>query len=246
MTSDETPSHPRPVYVSSIPIDEVERILEQVNAHPRNEEYPPFPDLKLATERFIAAIEGHNDTVDTLHNSETLTPKNQKLFYKKLQTRLTNLIDYLEAGPYEYRERLFVSQANARTFEQRSDKNDEDLFADRTDAELMPPQKFINTLKAYRATAEHLEENPINQGRKDVHRDDLKQLIHFLFGMYQRCSGRAPGYNYVQRDGNAFRYEGDFILLVEHAIPFAQLNNKIGITNNSIGERIKSVKKERT
>lgn len=244
MTSSENSSNNRPVYLSSIPIDKVEKILEQVNAYPRTEERPPFPDLKLATERFIAAIEGHNDTVETLHNNETLTPRNQKAFYKKLETRLTNLIDYLEAGPYEYHERLFVAQANARRYENQP--AEDDLFADRTGAEAMVPQKFINTLKAYRATAKDLEENPINQGRKDAHRDDLKQLIHFLFGMYQRCSGRAPGYNYAQRDGEAFRYEGDFILLVEQAIPFAQLNNKNGITNNSIGEGVKSVRKERT
>ena len=233
-------------YESSIPINEVEEILRQANAYPRSKGEEPFPDLSHAIARFISTIELHNHSVETLHNGPTLTPRHQKDFYKKLQTRLIRLIELLQDGAHEYHERLYYHQVNTRPIEDRlAKKNGDDLFADKTIAEPIQPLKFINTLQAYLETAKHLEGNPINQRRKDIHRDDLKQLIHFLFEVYEECSGREPGYNYVQRNGKDYQYEGDFILLVELAIPFADLNNKNAITNNSIGEGLKSVKKER-
>lgn len=234
------------MYVSPIPINEVKGILRQVNAHPRKNLEKPFPNLDLATEQFIIAIELHNQTADTLHNSSTLNPRHQKDYFKKLQGRINRLIDFLEDSEKEYLERLHYHQRNALSLEDRLSKVDEGLFPDFDKPDPMPPKKLINALKAYRDAASQLKTTPINAGRKDIHRDDLKQLIHFLFDAYQKCSGRTPGYTYTQRDGKAHQYEGDFVLLIELAIPFANLNNKNGITNNSIGEGIKSVKKDRS
>jgi hypothetical protein len=233
-------------FVSSIPINEVADILRQVNAYPRRQNEVPFPDLDFATERFIFAIELHNSAVETLHNSPTLTPRNQKDFFDKLQARLTRLIDFLEDAPGEYLERLHYHQRNSVPIKDRLAEKDDGLFADRTKAEPLHPQKFINTLKAYGEATKQLQTSPINPGRKDIHRDDLKQLIHFLFEVYEECSGREPGYAYGQDDNKELRYRSDFILLVELSKPLASLNNKTGITNNSIGEGLKSVKKERS
>jgi len=72
---------------------------------------------------------------------------------------------------------------------------------------ITPPQKFINTLKAYSETIDHLYNNPINKNRKDNHRDDLRHLIDLLFEMYIKCSGRPPGQN---DDGDKV-YKGDFV-----------------------------------
>lgn len=241
-----SPQGPR-TFVSSIPIKEVEDILRQVNAHPRDPKLDePFPDLDLAVKRFIAAIETHNDTVETLHTHQTLTPKNQRDFHEKLQTRLTKLATFLEEAPKEYLERLHHHQVNTQPLEDRLAKKNDYLFADRNSAEPMPPQKLINILKAYGDAARHFEANPINTGRKDNHRDDLKQLIHFLFEMYAECAGRKPGYSYGPNEKDVLTYKSDFVLLIELAEPFARLNHKDDITNNAIGEGIKSVKKERS
>ena len=241
------PSKQRRSFVSSIPINQVMDIVNRVNAYPREKgKGIPFPDLDHAVKRLVSVIEIHNDTVSTLHNNPTLTPKNQKDFFDKLQTRLTRLTEFLEDAPHEYLERLHYHQVNSTPIEDRLGPNDDDLFADRNKAEPMHPQKLINTLKAYAEATAQLQSRPINQGRKDLHRDDLKQLIGFLFEVYQNCSGREPGYNHTTKNGEPQRYEGDFILLVELAKPHAILNNKESITNNSIGEGIKSVKKERS
>jgi len=243
--NDKTSKQYRP-FVSSIPISEVENILREVNAYPRAGGDEPFPDLELATKRLISAIELHNNTVGTLHNNPTLAPRNQKEFVDKFQTRLTRLVDFLEDAPSEYLERLHYHQVNSTPIEVRLAEKDDSLFADRNKAEPIHPQKLINVLKLYEETANHLVANPINKGRKDIHRDDLKQLIHFLFEVYEECSGREPGYTYGQDDKKELRYKGDFILLVELSKPFAELNNKDAITNNSIGEGLKSVRKERS
>ncbi len=124
-------------YESSIPINEVEDILRQANAYPRSKGEEPFPDLPLAIERFISAIELHNSTVEALHNGPTLIPKQQKEFYQKLQSRLTRLIDFLEGSPGEYQERLHYHQVNSRPIEERLAVDNDSLFIDRTAPEPM-------------------------------------------------------------------------------------------------------------
>ncbi len=239
-------SKQRRSFTSSIPIKEVRDILRQVNAYPREKNKgKPFPDLDRAVEHFITAIEIHNSTVKTLHNNATLTPKNQKDFFKKLRTRLTSLTEFLEGASHEYLERLHYHQINSTPIEDRLAPKGEGLFADHNKPDPMHPQKLINTLQAYEEAAKQFEASPINQGRKDIHRDDLKQLIHFLFEVYERCSGREPRYTYGQDDKKVLRYSGDFILLVKLAKHFADLNNKDSITENSIGDILKSILKGR-
>lgn len=98
---------------------------------------------------------------------------------------------------------------------------------------ITPPQKFINTLKAYSETIDHLYNNPINKNRKDNHRDDLRHLIDLLFEMYIKCSGRPPGQN---DDGDKV-YKGDFVLLVKLVEPYVKLTSPI--TNDAIRDGVK-------
>ena len=180
-------------------------------------------------------IDLFNQTVDSLITNPTLTPKNQKDFYNKLNKRVSRLLEFLQEEPYEYLERIYIHQMNNRTLEQRLKKEDEGLFGDITSAEPINPKKFINTLKAYLETIDHLSSNPINKNRKNTHRDDLRHLIDLLFEMYIKCSGRTPGYNY-----NKYKvYKGDFVLLVDLVIPYVKPPFDIEPTNEAIGEGIK-------
>jgi len=173
--------------------------------------------------------------VDSFHTKPTLTPKNQKDFHKKLNNRVSRLLEFLQEEPFEYFERIYFHQMNTRTHEQRFKKEDEGLFGDITSAEPINPKKFINTLKAYLKTINDLSSNPLNKNRKDNHRDDLRHLIGLLFEFYNKCSGRDPGYTYDIHKV----YKGDFVLLVDLVIPYVKLHSDIPPTNEAIGEGIK-------
>ena len=223
-------------YQPPIPLDECKKIIKKVNSYKRKKGVTqPFPKQNYAIHQLLFTIELFNRTVDSFYTKPTLTPKNQKDFYKKLNTRVSKLLDFLQEEPFEYLERIYIHQMNNRTLEQRLKKEDEGLFGDITSAEPINPQKFINTLKAYLETIDHLSSNPINKNRKDNHRDDLRHLIGFLFELYEKCSGRPPGYNYNKDKV----YKGDFVLFVELIITHVKLLSKDTITNEAIGEGIK-------
>ena len=126
-----------------------------------------------------------------------------------------------------------MHQRDKRIPEQSLNKKDEGLNGDITITEPINPKKFINTLKAYSETIDHLYNNPINKNRKDNHRDDLLHLIDLLFEMYIKCSGRPPGRN---SDGEKV-YKGDFVLLVKLVEPYVKLTSKI--TNDAIRDGVK-------
>jgi hypothetical protein len=181
----------------------------------------------------LFTIDLFNNTVDSLITNSTLTPKNQKDFYKKLNKRVSRLLEFLQEGPPEYLGRIYMHQRDKRIPEQSLNKKDEGLNGDITITEPINPKKFINTLKAYSETIDHLYNNPINKNRKDNHRDDLRHLIDLLFEMYIKCSGRPPGQNY---DGDKV-YKGDFVLLVKLVEPYVKLTSKI--TNDAIRDGVK-------
>jgi len=217
-------------------LKECKKIIKRVNDYKRKKGVAqPFPKQGYAIHQLLLTIDLFNETVDSLITSSTLTPKNQKDYYKKLNNRVSKLLVFLQEEPDEYLERIYIHQMNNRTLEQRLKKKDEGLFADITSAEPINPQKFINTLKTYLETINHLSNNPINKNRKNNHRDDLRHLIDLLFEMYIKCSGRTPGYTYVEGKG----YKGDFVLLVELVIPYVKPPFDIEPTNEAIGEGIK-------
>ena len=223
-------------YQPPIPLDECKKIIKKVNSYKRKKGVTqPFKNQDYAIYQLLFTIDLFNQTVDSLITNPTLTPKNQKDFYNKLNKRVSRLLEFLQEEPYEYLERIYIHQMNNRTLEQRLKKEDEGLFGDITSAEPINPKKFINTLKAYLETIDHLSSNPINKNRKDNHRDDLRHLIDLLFEMYIKCSGRTPGYNYNKDKV----YKGDFVLLVELVIPHVKPPFDIEPTNEAIGEGIK-------
>ena len=223
-------------YQPPIPLDECKKIIKKVNSYERKKGVAqPFQNQDDDIIQLLFTIELFNRTVDSFYTKPTLTPKNQKDFYKKLNTRVSKLLDFLQEEPFEYLERIYIHQMNNRTLEQRLKKEDEGLFGDITSAEPINPKKFINTLKAYLETIDHLSSNPINKNRKDNHRDDLRHLIELLFEFYKKCSGRTPGYNYNKDKV----YKGDFILLVDLVISHVKLHSDIPPTNEAIGEGIK-------
>jgi hypothetical protein len=221
-------------YQPPIPLDEAQKIIKEVNNCKRKKGVTqPFKNQDYAIHQLLFTIDLFNQTVDSLITNPTLTPKNQKDFYNKLNKRVSKLLDFLQEEPYEYLERIYVHQMNS-TLEQRVKKKDEGLFGDITSAESINPKKFINTLKAYLKTTDDLSSNPLNKNRKGNHRDDLRHLIDLLFEMYIKCSGRTPGYTY---DKTYKVYKGDFVLLVKLVEPYVKLNSKT--TNEAIGEGIK-------
>jgi hypothetical protein len=223
-------------YQPPIPLDECKKIIKKVNSYKRKKGVTqPFQNQNDAIIQLLVTIELFNQTVHSFYTNPTLSPKNQKNYYNKLKKRLSRLLEFLQEEPFEYFERIYFHQMNTRTHEQRFKKEDEGLFGDITSAEPINPKKFINTLKAYLETIDHLSSNPINKNRKDNHRDDLRHLIGFLFELYEKCSGRTPGYNYNKDKV----YKGDFVLFVELIIPHVKLLSKDTITNEAIGEGIK-------
>ena len=221
-------------YQPPIPLDECKKIIKKVNSYERKKGVAqPFKNQDYAIHQLLFTIELFNRTVDSFYTNPTLTQKNQKDFYNKLNKRVSRLLEFLQEEPYEYLERIYIHQMNNRTLEQRLKKKDEGLFGDRTIAEPINPQKFINTLKAYSETIDHLYNNPINKNRKDNHRDDLRHLIDLLFEMYIKCSGRPPGRN---SDGEKV-YKGDFVLLVKLVEPYVKLTSPI--TNDAIRDGVK-------
>jgi len=223
-------------YQPPIPLDECKKIIKKVNSYKRKKGVTqPFPKQNYAIHQLLFTIELFNRTVDSFYTKPTLTPKNQKDFYKKLNTRVSKLLDFLQEEPFEYLERIYIHQMDNRTLKQRLKKEDEGLFGDITSAEPINPQKFINTLKAYLETIDHLSNNPINKNRKNNHRDDLRHLIELLFEFYKKCSGRTPGYTYNKDK----IYKGDFFLLVDLVISHVKLHSDIPPTNEAIGEGIK-------
>ena len=223
-------------YQPPIPLDECKKIIKKVNSYKRKKGVTqPFKNQDYAIYQLLFTIDLFNQTVDSLITNPTLTPKNQKDFYNKLNKRVSRLLEFLQEEPYEYLERIYIHQMNNRTLEQRLKKEDEGLFGDITSAEPINPKKFINTLKAYLETIDHLSSNPINKNRKNTHRDDLRHLIDLLFEMYIKCSGRTPGYNYNKDKV----YKGDFVLLVDLVIPYVKPPFDIEPTNEAIGEGIK-------
>jgi len=228
-------------YQPPIPLDECKKIIKKVNSYKRKKGVAqPFKNQDDAISKLLTTIDLFNGTVDCLITNPTLTPKNQKDFHNKLNKRVSRLLEFLQAEPYEYLERIYVHQMNNRTLEQRFKKKDEGFFRDITSAEPINPKKFINTLKAYLETINHLYNNPINKNRKNNHRDDLQHLIEFLFEFYKKCSGRNPGYNYTKDKV----YKGDFVLLIELVIPHVKPPFDIKPSNEAIGEGIKLCKKQ--
>jgi hypothetical protein len=229
-------------YQPPIPLNEAKKILEKVNSYKRKKGVTqPFKNQNDAISKLFTTIDLFNGTVELFHTNPTLTPENQKIFYNKLNSRVSRLLAFLQEEPSEYFERIYVHQMNNRTLAQRLKKEDEGLFGDITSAEPINPQKFINTLKAYLETIEHLSSNTINNNRKGNHRDDLRYLIELLFEFYEKCSGREPGYTL---DKVVKVYKGDFVLLVELVIPHVKPPFDIKPTNEAIGEGIKLCKKK--
>ena len=222
-------------YQPPIPLDEAKKILEKVNSCKRKKGLTqPFKNQDDPLS-LLNTIELFNQTVVSFFTKPTLTPKNQKDFYNKLNKHVSRLLEFLKKEPFEYHERIYFHQMNSLTLEQKL-KKEEGLFGNITSEKPINPQKFINTLKAYLKTIDHLSSNPLNKNRKDNHRDDLRYLIGFLFEMYKKCSGRDPGYTL---DKVVKVYKGDFILLVELVIPHVKPPFDIKPTNEAIGEGIK-------
>jgi len=229
-------------YQPPIPLDECIKIIKKVNLCKRKKgASQPFQNQDDDIIQLLFTIEQFNRTVDSFHTKPTLTPRNQKDFYDKLNKRVSRLLEFLQEEPFEYLERIYFHQIKSRSLEQRLKKEDEGLFGDITSAEPINPQKFINTLKAYLETIEHLSSNTINNNRKGNHRDDLRYLIELLFEFYKKCSGREPGYTL---DKVVKVYKGDFVLLVEFVIPYVKPPFDIKPTNEAIGEGIKLCKKQ--
>ncbi len=227
-------------YQPPIPLDEAKKILEKVNSCKRKKGLTqPFKNQDDPLS-LLNTIELFNQTVDSFFTKPTLTPKNQKDFYNKLNKHVSRLLEFLQKEPFEYHERIYFHQMNSLTLEQKL-KKEEDLFGNITSEKPINPQKFINTLKAYLETTDYLSSNPLNKNRKGNHRDDLRHLIGFLFEMYEKCSGRKPGYTL---DKVVKVYKGDFVLLIELVIPHVKPPFDIKPTNEAIGEGIKLCKKE--
>ena len=221
-------------YQPPIPLDECKKIIKKVNSYKRKKGVAqPFKNQDYAIHQLLFTIDLFNNTVDSLITNSTLTPKNQKDFYKKLSKRVSRLLKFLQEGPPEYLGRIYMHQRDKRIPEQSLNKKDEGLNGDITITEPINPKKFINTLKAYSETIDHLYNNPINKNRKDNHRDDLLHLIDLLFEMYIKCSGRPPGRN---SDGEKV-YKGDFVLLVKLVEPYVKLTSPI--TNDAIRDGVK-------
>ena len=221
-------------YQPPIPLNECKKIIKKVNGYERKKGVTqPFPKQDYAIHQLLFTIDLFNQTVDSLITSPTLTPSNQKDYYEKLNKRVSGLLKFLQEGLPEYLGRIYMHQRDKRIPEQSLNKKDEGLNGDITITEPINPQKFINTLKAYSETIDHLYNNPINKNRKDNHRDDLRHLIDLLFEMYIKCSGRPPGRN---SDGEKV-YKGDFVLLVKLVEPYVKLTSKI--TNDAIRDGVK-------
>ena len=221
-------------YQPPIPLGECKKIIKKVNSYKRKKGVAqPFKNQDYAIHQLLFTIDLFNNTVDSLITNSTLNPKNQKDFYKKLNNRVSRLLEFLQEGPPEYLGRIYMHQRDKRIPEQSLNKKDEGLNGDITITEPSNPKKFINTLKAYSETIDHLYNNPINKNRKDNHRDDLLYLIDLLFEMYIKCSGRPPGRN---SDGEKV-YKGDFVLLVKLVEPYVKLTSPI--TNDAIRDGVK-------
>ena len=219
---------------SPIPLAEANKIINDVNNHKRQKGVTqPFKDHGYAVSQLLSIIDLFNQTVDSLITNPALTPRNQKVYYNKLNKRVSGLLKFLQEEPPEYLERIYMHQRDNRTLDQIIGEKDEGLFGDITSAEPINPQKFIDTLKAYAETTDHLSSNLINKNRKDNHRDDLLHLIDLLFEMYLKCSGRPPGRN---SDGEKV-YKGDFVLLVKLVEPYVKLTSPI--TNDAIRDGVK-------
>jgi hypothetical protein len=224
-------------YQPPIPLDECKKIIKKVNSYERKKGVAqPFKNQDYAIHQLLFTIDLFNNTVDSLITNSTLTPKNQKDFYKKLNKRVSRLLEFLQEGPPEYLGRIYMHQRDKRIPEQSFNGNAEDLYTHIiTREERINPQNLINTLQGYSETIGHLYKNPINKNRKNNHRDDLRHLIDLLFEMYIKCSGRTPGYT-----NNKYKvYKGDFVLLVELVIPYVKPPFDIKPTNEAIGEGIK-------
>ena len=222
-------------YPPPIPLAEAKKIIKEVNIYKRKKDVTkPFPNQGYAVSQLLSTIDLFNNTVDSLITNSTLTPKNQKDFYKKLNKRVSRLLEFLQEGPPEYLGRIYMHQRDKRIPEQSFNGNAEDLYTHIiTREEQINPQNLINTLQGYSETIGHLYKNPINKNRKNNHRDDLRHLIDLLFEMYLKCSGRPPGRN---SDGEKV-YKGDFVLLVKLVEPYVKLTSKI--TNDAIRDGVK-------
>jgi hypothetical protein len=221
-------------YQPPIPLAEAKKIIKEVNNYKRKKGVTqPFPNQSDAVSQLLFTIDLFNQTVDRFITNPTLTPKNQKDYYNKLNKRVSGLLKFLQEGPPDYLERIYTHQRDKRIPEQSLNKKDEGLNVDTTITEPINPEKFINTLIDYSEAIDHLYNNPINKNRKDNHRDDLLHLIDLLFEMYIKCSGRPPGRN---NDGEKV-YKGDFVLLVKLVEPYVKLTSKI--TNDAIRDGVK-------
>ena len=145
-------------YQPPIPLDECKKIIKNVNSYKRKKGVTqPFPKQDYAIHQLLFTIELFNQTVDSFYTKPTLTPKNQKDFYKKLNTRVSKLLDFLQEEPFEYLERIYIHQMDNRTLKQRLKKEDEGLFGDITSAEPINLQKFMDLLKRLRVWQKEIE-----------------------------------------------------------------------------------------
>jgi hypothetical protein len=225
-------------YPTPIPLAEAKKIINDVNIHKREKGVsPPFKDQGYAISQLLSTIDLYNQTVDNLITNPALTPENQKTYYNKLNKRVSRLLDFLQEEPPEYLERIYMHQRDKRIPEQILQKFNKEfndgLHDDITSILPITPKKLIDTLKAYAKTTKHLSDNPINNNRKNNHRDDLRHLIDLLFEMHIKCSGRPPGRNSVGEKV----YKGDFVLLVKLVEPYVKLTSPI--TNDAIRDGVK-------
>ena len=225
-------------YQPPIPLAEAKKIIKEVNNYKRKKGVTqPFQDQGYASHQLLFTIDLFNRTVDSLITNPTLTPENQKVYYNKLNKRVSGLLKFLQEGPPEYLGRIYMHQRDKRIPEQSLQKFNKEfndgLHDDITSILPITPKKFIDTLKAYSETTHHLSDNPINNNRKNNHRDDLRHLIDLLFEMYIKCSGRPPGRNSVGEKV----YKGDFVKLVKLVEPYVKLTSPI--TNDAIRDGVK-------
>ncbi len=91
-------------YQPPIPLNECKKIIKKVNRYKRKKGVTqPFKNQDYAIHQLLFTIDLFNNTVDSLITNSTLTPKNQKDFYKKLNNRASRLLEILQEGHILYR-----------------------------------------------------------------------------------------------------------------------------------------------
>ena len=90
-------------YQPPIPLNKCKKIIKKVNSYERKKGVAqPFQNQDDDIIQLLFTIELFNRTVDSFHTNPTLTPRNQKDFYDKLNKRVSRLLEFLQEEPYEY------------------------------------------------------------------------------------------------------------------------------------------------